>query len=308
MTLDLSSPEGRAVALDLVRWADVVTESFSPKAMRSWGLDYPRLCQVNPSIVMLSSSLLGADGPLSTLAGFGPMAAALSGFFDVTGWPDREPCGPFGAYTDYLAPRFATAVLLAALDHRRRTGEGQHIDFSQTEAGLQGLAPALLRASIDGLGWPRQGTSDQNLVPHGVFPCLGGTWVALSCGTEAQRKALAAITGGLDDAAVIGWTSARTPDEAMQELQAVGVAAHAVQNSAECFADPQLRHRDHFLELDHPATGTMTVEGPRAHLLSTPATVRRPPTLGEHTMEVLTDILGYDDQRITELLVAGALD
>ncbi|HXW83885.1 MAG TPA: CoA transferase, partial [Candidatus Binataceae bacterium] len=139
ITLDLSNPRSRGVVFDLVRWADVVTESFSPKAMRAWGFDYASLSKVNPDVIMLSTCLMGQTGPLARFAGFGNLAAAISGFHNLTGWPDRPPAGPFGAYTDYVSPRFTAIAILAALEYRRRTGKGQYIDQSQGEASLHFL-------------------------------------------------------------------------------------------------------------------------------------------------------------------------
>ena len=162
LALDLSKPGARDVVLDLVRWADVVTESFSPKAMRAWDLGYDALRAVNPDLVMLSSCLMGQTGPMHRYAGFGTMAAAVAGFYPGVGWPDRPPCGPFTAYTDYTSPRFAVAVLLAALEWRRRTGEGQFIDFSQMEACLHLLAPELLDDAVNGRVAGRDGNRDRS--------------------------------------------------------------------------------------------------------------------------------------------------
>jgi benzylsuccinate CoA-transferase BbsF subunit len=310
IALDLSNPDSRDVVFDLVRWADVVTESFSPKAMKNWGLDYETLRAVNPSIVMVSSCLFGQSGPYSQFAGYGTMAAAMSGFFGITGWPDRAPCGPFGAYTDYISPRFMTATILAALDHRRRTGEGQYIDFAQAEAAMHALAPAILEYTANGRVWMRAGNADLVFHPHGVFPSCGvDRWVAVGCTDDDQRATLAGLVGGLDDDAIAAWTSTREPDEAAAALQAVGVAAHAVQNSAEASVDPQLAHRRHFRPLPHPSLGTMVVEGPRAVLSRTPADVTAPgPMMGQHTEHVLKEVLGYDEDRFVELLVSGVLE
>lgn len=310
ITLDLSNPASRDVVFDLVRWADVVGESFSPKAMRAWGLGYEVLREVNPSIVMLSSCLFGQTGPYSGFAGYGTMAAAMSGFFGITGWPDRAPCGPFGAYTDYISPRFSTATLLAALDHRRRTGQGQYIDFAQAEAAMHALGPALLDYTVNGHVWERAGNDDRHHHPHGVYRTAGDDrWVALACTDDAERAALAGLTGGLDVEAIERWTAGRTADEAAEALQAAGVPAHAVQNSGEAAADPQLLHRRHFRLLPHPALGEIHVEGPRFVLSRTPATVSTPgPTMGQHTEQVLKEILGYDEDRFVDLLVSGVLE
>ncbi len=310
ISIDIGNEEGHRVILDLVRWADVVLESFSPKAMRRWGLDYESLRAVNPGIVMMSSCLFGQTGPLSNLAGYGTMASALSGFTAVTGWPDLAPCGPYGAYTDYIAPRFANAILLAAIDHRRRTGVGQYIDFAQAEGAIHTLAPAVVEYSANGRVWPRTGAADQNHHPSGVYPASGAErWIAVACETDAQRNALRSLVGDLDDEAIAAWTSVREADSAAAELQQVGVPAHPVQNSPECMVDPQLLYRGHFVELPHAEMGTVTIEGPRVKFSATPAAVTSAgPGIGEHTFTVLTEILGYDDERFSELLVAGALE
>ena len=310
LSVDPSTPEGRAVILDLVRWADVVTESFSPKALRAWGLDYENLRKVNPSVVMMSSCLFGQEGPLAGFAGFGTMAAAMTGFFGITGWADRPPCGPYGAFTDYVSPRFAVATLLAALDHRRRTGEGQYMDFAQAEAAAHLLSPALLDCDVNGTVWQREGNGDPNHWPHGVFRSAGSNrWVAIACANDAQRAALAAVVGGLDEATIEAWAAARSPEEATEVLQAVGVPSHGVQNSAEAWADPQLRHRNHFRAFEHPMMESVVVEGPRMWLSRTQADVReRGPMLGEHMIDVLTSVLGYDEDRLVELLTSGAME
>lgn len=310
VSVDLRTEEGRAVIEDLVRWADVVTESFSPRAMKAWGLGHERILEINPSVIMMSSCLFGQSGPLAEFAGYGTMAAALSGFFGVTGWPDRAPCGPYGAYTDYISPRFAVAVLLAALDHRRRTGEGRYIDFAQAEAAIHALAPAVLQWTVDGSRAERRGNDDPVMHPHGVFPCAGeDRWVAIACADDAMRAALVKVTGGLDDAAITAYTQQRSPDEVTEALQAVGVAAHSLQNSPELMIDPQALHRDHFRTLEHPVIGEVVVEAPRFVLSRTPGDVLTPgPTLGQHTMDVITGVLAYDEERLVELLTSGALE
>ncbi|MFN0090116.1 MAG: CaiB/BaiF CoA transferase family protein [Acidimicrobiales bacterium] len=332
MALDLSKPGSRDIVFDLVRWADVVTESFSPRAMRGWGMGYDALAAVNPGLIMLSSCLMGQTGPLAMFAGFGNLAAAISGFHYITGWPDRPPAGPFSAYTDYVAPRWTVAVLMAALDHRRRTGEGCYIDFSQAEASLHLLAPALLDYTVNGRVLQPLGNADPRHAPHGVYPVGGGSadqWVALSAETDDQWRALCAEMGRADwaadatlagaagrlarreelDAAVAAWTTPQDPLALQERLQARGVPAHQVQNTAECLADPQLAARGHFVTLEHSVHGSTTVEGVRVRLSRTPGEVRTPgPLLGQHTFEVLTDLLGYDEDRVGDLYAAELLE
>jgi benzylsuccinate CoA-transferase BbsF subunit len=308
LTLDLNNPSGRAVVADLARWADVLIESYTPGVMKAWGLDYATLSTLNPGLVMMSTSLMGQTGPLASFAGFGNLAGAITGFYELTGWPDRAPAGPFLAYTDYVAPRFAMAALLAALERRRRTGLGEFLDFSQAEASIHFLAPAMM-ATADGVHRTRRGNEDDIAWPHGVYPCVGhDTWIAVACETDEQRAALAAEVGAATDAALTAWTASRTAAEAEAALQARGVPAHRVQNSGECATDPQLCYRDHWLRVAHPVHGTCVVEGARERLSRTPARILRTgPTLGEHNDLVLSQFLGYDEEKITELVIAGAL-
>jgi crotonobetainyl-CoA:carnitine CoA-transferase CaiB-like acyl-CoA transferase len=327
ISLDLGNPRSREVVHDLVRWADIVTESFSPKAMRAWGFDYESLRKVKPDIIMLSTCLMGQSGPLSRIAGFGNMAAAISGFHNLTGWPDRKPAGPFGAYTDYVAPRFSAMALLGALDHHRRTGEGQYIDQSQAESSLHFLTPAILDYTVNGRIESRTGNNDPRFAPHGVYPARGDDqWVAVVCTSDAQWRALASAmrrdslrddpryataAARLErreelDALVAEFTKTLEAGETEAMLQAAGIAAHRVQNSSGLFADPQIRHRGHFVAVEHPTLGTTYVEGPRAKLSRTPGEVRfAAPSVGQHNQRVLEKVLGYDEDRITGLAAAG---
>ncbi|MFV0524495.1 MAG: CaiB/BaiF CoA transferase family protein [Acidimicrobiales bacterium] len=322
LALDMSRPGALDVVWDLIDWADVVLESFSPKAMTAWGLDHAAVLARRPDVIMASSCLMGQTGPLSHLAGFGTMAAAISGFFYPVGWVDRPPSGPFSAYTDYTSPRWLVAAVMAALEHRRVTGQGQYIDLAQAEAALHLMAPALLEYSVNGRIWERDGNRDPVFAPHGSYRCAGtDRWVAVACTDDRQWAALA---GALDrpdlaglttaerharhdelDDLLAAWTADQDDDAVMHHLQGLGVPAHAVNNSDKLIADPQLAHRDHFVEVPHAKQGTTVVEGPRFRLSRTPLRViHGGPTFGEHTFEVLTDLLGYDTDRIAELAAA----
>jgi crotonobetainyl-CoA:carnitine CoA-transferase CaiB-like acyl-CoA transferase len=329
ITLDLDKPEGREIVLDLVRWADVVLDSFMAGTMRRWGFDYESLRKVKPDIIVLSSCLMGQSGPLANYAGFGNLAAAITGFYNLTGWPDRPPAGPYGAYTDYVSPRFTVAAVLAALDHKRRTGEGVYIDQSQGEASLHFLAPTILDYTSNGRVGERAGNRDRELAPNGVYPAAGeDRWVAIAVRNDEEWRNLCAAmerpdlaadarfatrAGRLEqseklDALVAGWTKTRDREDIERLLQARGVPASAVQNSTELVRDPQLLHRRHFVELEHPERGKTVVEGSRFTLSRTPPAVRRSaPTLGRDNQYVLEKILGYGEDKITELVVAGAL-
>jgi benzylsuccinate CoA-transferase BbsF subunit len=272
---------------------------------------------------------MGQSGPYAQFAGFGNLAAALSGFCSLTGWPDRPPAGPFGAYTDYVAPRFTAAAILAALEYRRRTGQGQYIDQSQAESALHFLTPALLDYTVRGHSQERAGNTDAHLAPHGVYPAAGqDRWLAITVRTEAQWQALCEVMRRPDlshdsrfatlaarlrhretlETIVATWTQAHSAQDAEAMLQARGVPASAVLNSQELYDDPQLTHRGHFVELPDPLHGTTTVEGSRFRLSRTPARVERAgPTLGRDNQYVLETILGYSPERIAALTTAGIL-
>jgi len=257
------------------------------------------------------------------------MGAALAGFGFVTGWPDRAPAAPFMAYTDYVSPRFATAALLAALEHHRHTGEGQHIDCSQAESSIHFLGPAALEATVNGRVLRPRGNASPHFAPSGVYPAEGEErWVALAAPDEAAWQALSrlAAQGWAEDArfsgadarianrraldeAIAEWTAGRSVQELEQALQQVGVPIHGVSNSQDCFEDPQLLAREHFVALDHATLGPVPCESSRTRFSRTPARLQRAgPTLGQDNATVLGEILGLSDEQVTELVIAGAIE
>jgi crotonobetainyl-CoA:carnitine CoA-transferase CaiB-like acyl-CoA transferase len=328
LALDLTDPASEKVMLDLISWADVVLDSFSPRGMASLGYGHERLLTIKPELIVASTNLNGQTGPLAQLAGFGTMAAAMSGFFNICGWPDRAPSGPFGAYTDYVAPRYFLSALLAAVEHRRRTGLGQYIDFSQAEASIHNLSPLLVDYFVNGRVAIRPGNDDANSAPHGVYPGIDDdSWVAIACETDHQWRSLCAVVGhplsplaklGREDrlgrrrevdSMVAAWTATRTADQVTAELQASSVPSHPVANADDVWADPQLNHRGHFVELPHGTLGTTWVIGSRFGLSRTPASLNRAgPSLGEDTYEILSNILGYHGDHIANLAAAGILE
>lgn len=326
ISLNLAKPEARDVVRDLAAWADVVVESFTPGTTAAWGLGYDDLREVNPELVMVSSCVMGQTGPFRQFAGFGNMAASIAGFFDITGWADRGPAGPYLAYTDYCSPRFTVCALLAALDHRRRTGEGQHLDFSQMEAAVHLLAPAIAELQDTGEMRSRRGNADDEMVPHGVYPAAGqDEWIAIAVADDEQWRSLATEMrrddlADLDAAArraqqaeldeiVTEFTSRQNGPGLMNRLQAHGIPAHHVQNSGACLNDPQLAHRHHFQWMPHGFARSTVVDGvPYTLSAAHNGFEWAGPMYGEHTMEILEDLLGYDGDRVAELAVAEALE
>ena len=327
LELDITSDAGRGVVLDLARWADLAFESFSAGTLARMGYGPDVLWRVNPQLVVASSSLLGQTGPRANFAGFGNLAAALAGFYEVTGWPDLAPAGPYTAYTDYISPRLAAAAMLAAVDHAQRTGEGAYLDIAQAEAAIHFLAPGLIEYQLDAVAPIRRGNGDAVLCPHGAFPTGADgedRWVAIACDddswpilvNQAQLPAAWASLPLADrraradeiEAAIAAWTTGQDPDALTDRLQASGVAAHTVQHSAQIIVDPQLLHRGYLREVPHPRYGTVTVEGSQARWSRTqPDPAFAGPLVGQHTQYVLEELLGYSADQIADLVVAGAI-
>ena len=274
---------------------------------------------------MLSSSLLGQSGPHSTLAGYGYMAAAIAGYYELTGWADRPPAGPYGPYTDFLAPRVVVSSLMAALEKRRETGLGEYIDLSQTECALHYLAPAILDQTVNGRTIQRAGNDDPNIFPHGVFPAQGDdSWLAIACSDDSWPRLAHLLK--LDDLAnadqtirreqqatiheqINAWSSVRNSTAAAEELQALGVAAYPVHDAAGTNSDPQLAHRQHQIRVPQSHAGQMWTHSCRTKMSRTPAVLNRGgPCLGEDNFEVLSEMLGYSIDQIADLAAAEVLE
>jgi benzylsuccinate CoA-transferase BbsF subunit len=327
--LDLASEAGREVALRLVDWADVVTESFTAGSAARLGLDYETLRKRKPELVMISSCMRGQTGPEAGYTGFGLQGAGLAGFVALTGWPDRIPSGPWGAYTDFIAPRYSLAALAAALHHRDRTGVGQYIDISQSEATIHFLSPAVLEYTVNGHVLDRAGHDSQRACPHGVYATRGSErYVAIAAETSGQWRALCELVPGLAelaspeldllsarigmrqelDAALSSWCLGREPFELADSLRAAGVPSYVVMRATDLHEDPQLLARDFFVDLDHPHLGRVRLDGPVTRFSGTPsAPTHAGPTMGQHTFEILTEVLGYDADEAANLAAAGAL-
>jgi benzylsuccinate CoA-transferase BbsF subunit len=333
VALNLSMPEGVAVAKRLALWADAVAENFAPGAMKKWGLDYASLVRERADLVMISTCLNGQTGPHRSYPGFGGQGSALSGFNHLTGWPDREPLGPYGTITDSLSPRFAALLLASALLHRRRTGRGQHIDLAQVEGGIVCLSEALLAWTANGEVMGRVGNRSRHAVPHGVFRCRDADdgrerWIAIAVHDDADWRrlvdamgrppwaidaSLAATAGRLARTGEVechldGWTRGHEAQALAERLQAAGVDAAPVRDLGDLHDDAQLAHRRHFREVDHPVLGRHPAEMNAIGFSDTPADIRRPaPKLGEHTAYVLRELVGMSAAEYADLDARGVL-
>lgn len=331
ITLNLKRPRALDLALKLIAQADVVTNNFTPGAMERLGLGYEAVAQVNPSIVYLAMSMQGDTGPQANYLGYGLTMGALTGLQFLCGTPDRLPAGTGTNFPDHIPnPTHAAFAVLAALRHRRRTGKGQYIDLAQIEPTIALLGPTVTDHAANGSIAQPRGNAHDAFSPEGVYPCAGDDrWIAISARTSDQWRALREVLGNPADLKLDGgettpqrWRSRRQIDEAlarhtmrwqaptlMAALQAVGVAAGAVQDASDVLRhDPQLAHRAHWRWLDHAEMGRSVYSAPPFKLSRTPGDVWRPaPLLGEHTAQVLRERLSLDDSEINDLRTQGVL-
>ncbi len=334
VALNLQHPRAVAVAKRLVAVSDIVTESFAPGFLTRIGLDYEELRKIRPDLIMCSMSMEGQTGPHAGFRGFGLTLQATAGITGVTGWPDRLPVGTGVAYTDWVATHVGMIGILAALDHRRRTGEGQYIDMSQLEASTLVLDAGLLDALNTGRVAKPLGNRDLRFAPHGVYPCAdddrgGDRWVAIAITSDQQWRAFAGALGRDDwlenanlreaagrltaqdslDATICEWTRLRTVDEVEQTLQAAGVPAHRAANVQDAHEDPQLAHREHWQSSEHPVIGKVSYESPAWRLSETPPPKPSPsPLLGQHSEYVYRQLCGYSEEEFQQLIVDGVVE
>ncbi|MGD8830239.1 MAG: CoA transferase [Pseudomonadales bacterium] len=329
LTLNMKLPEAVEIARELIRHSDVMIESFAAGAIHRLGLSYEEVRKLNPGLIKISTCLMGQTGPAAALAGYGYHAGAIAGFYEITGWPDLPPSGPWVAYTDTIAPRFISVLLAAALDHRRRTGEGCYVDVAQIEASLHFLTPELLDLQANGVAATRIGNRSTRAAPQGCYRCHGeDRWCAVAVDTDAQWLSLAREMGREDlaadpalaahagrlaahdriDDAINAWTSGQDAYDVMRRLQAAGVPAGVVQRSSDLLQDPQYGHRQFYRYLDHPVMGHIPYAGHQYRIRGYDNGPRGPaPTLGEHSYEILAELLGFSDDRIAEAYASGAV-
>ena len=322
VTINLGDPRGIEVAKKLVAWADIVVENFSYGYMDRVGLSFETLRAINPDIIQVSVSVAGRKGPLGPMRGYGNSAAALSGLAALSGWPDRGPHMPPFAYGDVVAPMFGTVAMLAALEHRRVTGEGQHIDISQVEPLVHVLADRF-DAMQQGAG-DKTGNRSTRYAPHGAYPTRGvDQWVAIACRDDAEWAKLGEVMGIDDarfatfkgrkaaeddlDAAIAAWTSLKDKHVVADRLAALGAPAEAVNDGRDVYTDPELTERGHFRRIEHSKLGKCDMPAPPLRFSDSDIRVGPPPNLGEHNHQIFVELLGMSEDEVRELTQAGAL-
>jgi crotonobetainyl-CoA:carnitine CoA-transferase CaiB-like acyl-CoA transferase len=307
LALDLKRTEARELLDPLIRWADVVVENFSPGTMAKLALDYDTLVKINPTLVMASGSVYGQTGPLAQEWGIDGTGAALSSRTYMTGWPDRDPVTPGAVpYGDVIVPYVMVAQTVAALQGRRQTGRGAHIDASMYEICVQQMWPAIAAAQ-SGLPPARSANADPRIYWQSVLPASGkDRWVAVTVHDAAEWARLMVLTAG---AAPEVWSAVQTDAAVAETLQRHGIAAGVVQDMEDLVErDPVIAARGGLIRLDHVRLGAF------AHI-RTPMTfsqdVNRPyraPALGEHTHEIARTLGGLTQERVQALQQQGIFD
>lgn len=331
VTINMKEPRGRDVALALIAKSDVVCNNFAPGVMDRWGVGYDEVAKLKNDIIYMSMSMQGATGPEKDYIGYGMTITALAGLQFLTGLPDRAPAGTGTNFPDHIPnPCHAAFAIVAALIHKRRSGEGQYIDLAQTEPMLALLGPAILDSAVNGKLHTRAGNTHEWFAPHGVYPCRGDDrWIAICVETDAQWERLIDVLGNspllsdekwslqlvrlrererLDDL-ISRITRDWNSDELMHKLQAAGIAAGVVRDAPGVLHDDeQLKFRNHWLRFEHPEMGETVYNGePFRCSKSLVGPLRAAPLLGEHTLEVCTSLLGMTEADVQRLTAEGVL-
>lgn len=329
LSLDLKQPKALQVAKDLIAQSDVVCENFAAGVMDRMGLSYAVLRDIQPSIIMISLSGYGATGPERDFVSYGPAQVPLSGMSSLTGYADWPPMHVGISYGDPTGGLHGAFAVLAALWHRARTGNGQHIDLSQQETSIAVLAEGILEQALTGSQPPRRGNRDPRMAPHGVFRCRGEQrWVAIAVrddgewqrlarimeqphlGEDARFADLAARKAHEDalEALVTAWTTTQSAEEIVQRLQAARIPSFVSMSNQDLAHDPHLNQSDFFVYPHHAEVGPLQHAGIPWRMSATSTSVRRPaPCLGEHTDDVLTRVLGYRPDHIARLRAENVL-
>ncbi len=331
VAIDLTTARGHELGLELVRWADIFATNMTARAVRQIGMTWDVVAEANPSIIAMYQPMQGMTGPHAEFIGFGAILSAVCGVNYLSGSEANPPVGVGTNYPDYVVnPMHAVTAILAALRHRRRTGEGQLIDMSQLESSVAAFGGPVFAWDNARVPYERAGNRVPFAAPHGAFPCNGrpDRWLVIACLDDAQWQRCAAVCGHAEwatdprfatlaarkanedalEALVSAWSSDQDGDDALNRLQSAGVPAGLVLNASEVLADEHLRRRGYFAYLDHVEAGRRAYDGPGFRLSETPVDLRSAaPLLGEHTWEVATEILGLDADEVSRLIAEQVL-
>ena len=321
LTLDLSKPEGVAVAKKLVAVSDVVVDNMRAGSMARMGMGYDELRKIKSDIIVLSLSSRGQEGPQRDYAGYATIHHAIGGGAYITGYPDDAPCHNLGD-VDLMNSNTAAFAILTALYNREQTGEGQFIDCSQVEGVTSLIGELMLGYEMNGQIPERMGNSHPQYAPHNVYKCWGvDRWLALEIHSDEEFAILARVIGqpGLAEDArfadmasrkkneaaldriIEEWTRQRDRDWMANEFCRAGLAAAPSRNGEDIYADPHLRAREIFVTVDHPDWGELEFMGNPWKMSGDEEQLRRAPLLGEHNDEVLKGPLGLSEAEVNDL-------
>lgn len=321
VTLNLKAAEGRQAALELARWADIVVENFSAGTIQKLGLGYEDVAKVNPDIIYASISGFGQSGPYSGKAAYDAIAQAMGGITYLTGYPNTEPVKVGPAISDAATGVHAAAAIMAAVYYRTRTGKGQYIDMSMMDTVFSMLENSVPILTMTGETPGRIGNSNPGSAPYNMYHTKdGGVFIATA--NDSLFTRLSNVMGLPDlirdprfssnplrkehekeiDQVVEQWTLQYSSAEVEVMLDKVGVPAASAKTTAQLIDDPQLRFRDMIVEQEVPGVGTVEFPGNPLKLQATPPAMdRRAPDLGEHTEEILKQILHRSDGEIQRM-------
>jgi crotonobetainyl-CoA:carnitine CoA-transferase CaiB-like acyl-CoA transferase len=331
VALDLTQPEAVEISRRLVAACDVVIENYSAGVMEKLGLGYSELRRVKPDVVMISTSGYGDSGPHHRYITWGPNIEALSGLSKLSGFPGRECTMTQYAYPDTLSALHGLFAVMCALDHRSRTGEGQHISLSQTEATIAVIGDLMMEYLVNGREPPSLGNRSLHRAPHGCYRCRGeDRWCAIAVLGGAEWKSFCEVLGRPEwltdprfstlssrlqhaealDELIEEWTAGRADYEVMSALQEAGVAAGVVQNTEDqLHRDRQLAERRFFEEVPHLKKGTVVAAGIPLGLTATPGrSGRAGAAVGEDNDYVFGEVLGMTPEEIHRASEIGAIE
>ena len=329
LTLDLSKPEGLSILKELIQVSDIFAENFTPRVMKSFGIEYEDLVKIKPDLIMVSSTGYGFDGPWANFGATGPATESASGMAIMTGYHNDMPIMPEIPYIDYTAAEHTVFAIMSALIHRMSTGEGQFIDISQTETASATVPEALLDFIVNGRVEPRHGNDDPVMAPHGCFRCKGqDKWITIAVQNDHEWKTLCEILNieeaqakSKDYSSTLDrWTNRNELHKLIDNhtkdwdnhklthlLQSNGVAAGSVMESPDLLFDKHLQDRGFYEVVEHhPSTGMPPLPyASRPWKFSeTPAvTPKAAPIMGENNEFILKELLGKTDEEFDELVV-----
>ena len=323
-TLDLTKEQGQELAYRIIEKSDVVIEAFTAPVVERFGLTYDKLKAIKPDIILIANSSLGKTGPLKDVAGMGPANQAFAGLPSMTGYEGGTPSGMGGTWPDYTVGMTLAYLIITALYHRQRTGEGLYIDHSMAETVMSMIPGQLLDYAMNGRVAEPRGNRDDLAAPHNLYRCQGeDKWIAISVHDEEQWAAFCNAAGHpewledehfcdsfsrqrnvreLDDL-ITQWTLTLTNLEVMERLQAVGVPAGPSQNNEALINDPQLQFRDQFIITDHPEVGRQMSMGMQGVFSAVPERkYGASPLIGQHNDDVFHGFLGMSREEIDRLV------